>query len=95
MRLEFFLDKTAPRPLLSIEIADPVTVRRRLVKASVAAMLLWLLIMQINFFTDGHVPLLLIGLPFVFGSVALYLVVIKIDETARAEEARSHEQIIG
>lgn len=94
MRLEFFLDKTAPRPLLSIEIADPVTLRRRLVKASVVALLLWVVIMQISFFTDGRVPLL-IGLPFVFGFGAFYWVVIKIDETARAEEAKSHEQLIG
>lgn len=93
MRLSFYLDKTAERPLFSFELADPVTTRWRLVKAAVGSLFMWLIIMWVNYFTDGLVPPV-IGLLLIASFGALMSVVIKIDETARAEKARPHEEQI-
>ncbi len=85
MRLHFF-ETSAPdalRPsLFSVEIKEPAARRRQLATAAAATMLLWLAFMGINILVPGFVPWF-ISLPAGLAAPGLFLLVIKIDETAR------------
>lgn len=102
MRLSFYLDKTAERSLFSIKIADPVTLRRRLVFVSIPLMSVFVISGLINIFVERAVPHY-VSFPFGFVAAVLWYFIAMIDEESRREkatavyerqtaEARPHEQ---
>lgn len=102
MRLSFYLDKTADRPFFSIEIKDPESTRKRLLKISFALMGTWILLMWIDRIWNWSVPMY-VSFPFVLVATGMWYFIAHMDEECRREkakakhtqqtvEARTHEQ---
>ncbi len=85
MQLSFYLNKTADRPFFSIKIADPMTLRRRLVFVSIPLMSVFVISGLINMLIERAVPHY-VSFPFGFVAAVLWYFIAMIDVESRREK---------
>ena len=91
MRLSFYLDKTAEQPFFSIKIADPVTLRRRLMFVSLPLMSVFVISGLINIFVQRAVPHY-VSFPFGFVAAVLWYFIATIDVESRREKLEAEHE---
>lgn len=91
MQLSFYLNKTAEQPFFFIKIADPVTLRRRLVFVSLPLMSVFVISCLINLFVSHAVPLY-VSYPFGFVAGVLWYFIAMIDVESRREKLEAEHE---